>query len=188
MRYHKKQPRVERTCQECKTQFLVWASLIRHGKKYNFCSRNCFLAASRVTITCDHCGVSFTRQRKTASRYSGKNFCSRDCVYKSRRISPDRIPLKRLRYGSTEFRKARKEVIERDGMCQICLDTNANSVHHKNWNPYDNNLENLVLLCKKCHGSFKRFEDWDSHRDRIVACSDLTGNSKSASEMIALPS
>jgi hypothetical protein len=58
----------------------------------------------------------------------------------------------------------------------------ANSVHHKNWNPYDNHLDNLVLLCKKCHGSFKRYEEWDVARRRLMACSELRGNMQSVME------
>jgi hypothetical protein len=105
-------------------------------------------------------------------------------MYKARKISPDRIEIKRLRYNSTEYRKARIQVIERDGVCQICGDNSANSIHHKDWKPYNNSLDNLVLLCKKDHGKFKKWEDWDAGKARIVACSDLTGNSKSVSEMI----
>lgn len=185
MRYAKKQSPVKRQCKQCNVTFIVWASLLRHGKRCDFCSRDCWVAFSTVTVTCDFCSKEFNRQRATAGRYLGKNFCSRDCNNKSRR-KPGRISIKRLRYGSTEFLNARKKVLERDGMCQICEDTNATSVHHKNWKPYDNRLDNLVLLCKKCHGRFKRCEDWETGKARIVACSDLVGNNESAVEILAL--
>jgi hypothetical protein len=184
MRYHKRQPAVERQCLQCLKTFMTWASLLRHGKRCDFCSRNCWIAFSRVTVNCDTCGKEISRQKKTASRYiNARNFCSRDCMYKARRINPDRIPVKRLRYGSTEFRKARLLIIERDGVCQICGDPLANSIHHKDWKPYVNTLDNLVLLCKKHHGMFKRYEDWETGKARIMACSDLHGNMQSASEM-----
>lgn len=186
MRYHKKQPPVERTCMQCVKTFLTWASLLRHGKRCDFCSRSCWELFSRVTVVCDTCATVFSRQKALVSRYGGKNFCSRKCTALARRTNPNRILSKRLRYGSPAFRQARKQILERDGMCQICSDTNANSVHHKNWKPYDNSLENLVLLCRSCHGKFKRFEDWDTGRNRIVACSDLRGDTQSTSEMQVL--
>jgi hypothetical protein len=186
--YHKRQPKVARQCKNCTTTFTVWASLLRHGKRCDFCSRTCFEAASRVTVTCDFCGKVFERQRATASRYLGKNFCSRACNNKARRKDPERIAKKQLRYGSAEFQKARKEVLERDGVCQICSSALANSVHHKNWDPYDNRLENLVLLCRKCHGGFRVYEEWESAKLRIKACSGLMGNYESSAEMPELPS
>jgi len=141
--------------------------------------------ASRIKVVCDFCGVEFERQRATASRYSGKNFCSRACNNKSRRGNPERMAIKRVRYGATAFQKARKAVIARDGVCQICQDSLANSVHHKNWDPYDNRLENLALLCRRCHGKFRVYEEWETAVLRIMACSELHGNMQKAAEMSA---
>lgn len=184
MRYHKQQPKVNRICEQCKAPFTIFASLLRYGKAGRWCSRHCWLLASRVTVTCDKCGNSFERLKSFVSRYSGKNYCSRECTNLARR-RPGRIAIKQLRYGSGAFQQARKKVIERDGFCQICDSALANSVHHKNWNPYDHHLDNLVLLCKSCHGRFKRFEDFDAAKGRIMACSDLHGDMQSAVETSA---
>jgi 5-methylcytosine-specific restriction endonuclease McrA len=170
-------------CQNCKKPLRLAPSTVQsgHGK---YCSKECFKKSREVSLTCDACGGSFTRYQSAVSRYEGKNFCSRACTYNVRK-RPGRISIKRQRYGSIEFLKARKEVIARDGICQICGVDNAVSVHHKNWRPYDNRLENLVLLCKSCHGRFKREEEWEDGKLRIMACSELRGNSQSAAEMSA---
>ena len=43
-------------------------------------------------------------------------------------------------------------VFERDGYkCQRCDSTKTILVHHQNTNDGDNNLSNLVTLCRKCH-------------------------------------
>jgi hypothetical protein len=149
----------------------------------DFCSQDCFRASRRVSVTCDYCKIEFQRSLCFAGRYNAKNFCSRECTCKARRTNPDRIAIKRLRYGSTEFLKRRQEVLERDGVCQICGDALANSVHHLNWKPYDNDLINLILLCKSCHGRFRRFESFEDCKNRIMACSDLHGNMQRDAEM-----
>lgn len=184
-KYHKKEAPVTKTCKECNKTFQVWASLLRHGKKYDFCSRVCFLASKTIVLICDTCKKEFNRSKASVGRYGNqKNFCSRACTNQAR-IKPGRKAAKYERYNSTEWRKIRLEVIERDGICQICSDTMANSVHHKNWNPFDNRLENLVLLCVPCHGQFKRWEEFDIAKSRMMAYSELRGDMQRAAEMFA---
>lgn len=185
MRYHPKEAPVERTCKQCNKLFMIWSSLLRHGKAGEHCSVECFLASRRVVVSCDHCSIEFSRQKGTCARYvNAKNFCSKDCMYKARRKNPDRVATKRLRYGSGEFQRARKQVIQRDGICQLCEDALANSVHHIDWNPYNNDLENLILLCKSCHGRFKHKESLEAYKNRIMACSDLVSDIERGTEMI----
>lgn len=180
----KKQTPVEQRCLNCGKVRKVWASTVRFGRG-KYCSKACFMKSRERQLVCDFCGQAFTRFVSATSRYSDRNYCSRDCAYASRR-KPDRVPIKRARYGSAEFLKARQNIIERDGVCQICGNSAARSVHHKNWRPYDNRLENLVLLCISCHGRFRREEDWESGRQRIMACSVLAGDRKSPAEMPGL--
>src|SRR6266436_528153 len=134
-KYHDKEQPVARICETCQKEFQIWASLLRHGKAGRWCSRECYLTSTRVTVACDFCKKEFQRSKCFVSRYNGKNFCSRQCNNDARR-KPERIAVKRRRYGSTEWQNVRLEVIERDGICQICGDVMARSVHHKNWRPY----------------------------------------------------
>jgi len=181
-KYHEKEKPVDRICETCGKQFRVWASLLRHGKAGRWCSKECYLTSCRVTVICDSCKKEFTRSKCFAGRYNGKNYCSRACTNEGRKSNKPKS-LKAKRYGSKAWQRLRIEIIERDGFCQICGDAMANSVHHKNWDPYDNRLENLVLLCVPCHGHFKRYEDWDTGRMRIVAYSELHSNVQSSAEM-----
>jgi hypothetical protein len=181
-KYHEKEEPIVRTCETCKKEFEVWASLLRHGKACRWCSKECYLASTRVTVTCDTCKREFQRSQCFVARYKGKNFCSRECNNAGRR-KPGRISIKRQRYGSTEWQNVRLEVIERDGFCQICEDVMARSVHHKNWRPYDNRLENLVLLCVPCHARIRRGEDFESAKARIVAYSEPSSNVGSVVEI-----
>jgi 5-methylcytosine-specific restriction endonuclease McrA len=170
------------SCQQCGATFFAYYTSTGKGK---YCSQTCFRASRQVSLVCDYCKTSFSRTKSSVSRYRGLNYCSRECNNLGRRKNPDRIAIKRLRYGSSEFRAARRKVIERDGVCQICNSALANSVHHIDWKPYNNQLDNLVLLCKSCHGRLRRWEDWEVAKGRIMACSELHGDMQSATEMLA---
>jgi hypothetical protein len=61
----------------------------------------------------------------------------------------------------------RKIVRDRDNhTCQICGDK-GNCVHHIDYNKQNNNLFNLISLCKKCHGKT------GTHRKEWIAYFDL---------------
>lgn len=55
---------------------------------------------------------------------------------------------------SSEWAKARARALKRDRhRCtnRLCRRRDKLHVHHKNCNPDDNRLENLVTLCEDCH-------------------------------------
>ena len=56
--------------------------------------------------------------------------------------------------NSKEYRKLAKELF--DGKCLKCNTTNDLCVHHKDGNHFNNNPENLELLCRPCHISLHR--------------------------------
>lgn len=64
-----------------------------------------------------------------------------------------------MRHDSTEFKKARRILIygkyPEKAKCLECgrLEYQgwALEIHHKNGNHFDNNIENLVVLCRLCH-------------------------------------
>ena len=65
-----------------------------------------------------------------------------------------------------EFSKElKKQVFDRDnGICQLCnnLVTNGHAIHHIDYDKYNNNKFNLILLCKSCHNktNVKNREYW----------------------------
>lgn len=55
-------------------------------------------------------------------------------------------------YYPPEFYKKRPEVIARfSDRCFLCNEL-ANEIHHLDYNPMNNDKNNLILLCKSCHG------------------------------------
>lgn len=76
------------------------------------------------------------------------------------------------RVAGTSWRNIRLKVIERDNhRCQNCNeDKKRLVVHHKDWRgkrrgvlvkDWNNNLENLITLCDKCHNSIHRHKATD---------------------------
>lgn len=71
---------------------------------------------------------------------------------------------------SNDWKKIRKEVIARDNQeCCTCGDVEYLTVHHKDCDSLNNNLDNLVTLCWYCHSKFhphmnesppKRWKKW----------------------------
>ena len=53
---------------------------------------------------------------------------------------------------STEWQEKRKVVLERDKHCQCCDSTDDLIAHHLTYEHiFDEPLEDLIALCKKCH-------------------------------------
>ncbi len=76
-------------------------------------------------------------------------------------------------YGVVFNKQLRKEIIERDEVCQICGYVNMNgrvlSVHHVDYDKTNNCKQNLVALCLKCHvkTNFRR-EYWQGLLENIL--------------------
>lgn len=81
-------------------------------------------------------GVKWPKPRKVESQGSG----------------PPRYDFRRPHPGTDEARR----VLVREGrsldICEACGAADVRpAVHHRNGNPYDNRIENLVVLCRACH-------------------------------------
>lgn len=53
-----------------------------------------------------------------------------------------------------EYKKNRKKLLALKPLCYICKKAPANEIHHKNYNKFNNSINNLLPLCRKCHKSY----------------------------------
>ena len=79
--------------------------------------------------------------------------------------------------GDAEWRALRLQALERDKWtCGDCGRRGARfECHHVNFDPADNRLENLVILCRSCH-QLRHYRpvpagraDWDHYLDNLTA-------------------
>lgn len=72
----------------------------------------------------------------------------------------------------SEYSSIRLRILKRDNnMCFLCGDFNNLEVHHIDYNKYHNSKENLITLCKKCHGKTKFIKDqsyWEITLQELV--------------------
>src|SRR5689334_2122982 len=103
------------------------------------------------TFTCQTCGKTFIRREAYLREVGVPKTCSRICH--NRRIAAEAKTSGRLRGtgnpkwrgGIQIYRRFRKDACERCGAKSKLI------VHHKNEDRYDNRLDNLETLCRRCH-------------------------------------
>jgi hypothetical protein len=96
------------------------------------------------TITCNQCGQSFQRNK---SAIKSINYCSKSCYYSSK-------------FKGISTANYRKIVLsERMCVCEACGQRDHDKlldIHHLDENRANNNSENLILLCVRCHAAVTR--------------------------------
>lgn len=160
---------VECVCQQCGKNVFVKKGA-SETKKY--CSRECANKSKKgvrrsewVSINCASCDKIFEKPILTAVSMKSK-YCSRDCKDKehaklvSDQGNPRYIHGECLNDYSVYFaRSLRRRIRERDGnRCRLCgLHEDHHGtllhVHHINYVKRDDRIENLISLCKFCHGT-----------------------------------
>lgn len=153
----------ERTCLTCGNIFVIRKS---GGKTRLYCNKVCKSNRIRpekpkVKLTCVECNVEF----EIIKRVKLAKFCSFDCKNKhhSKRMrdkgNSNYLHGKANNRYPVEWSKRFKEKIrQRDEYrCQVCDLTEKQHdkklcVHHINFNRFDLSPENLITLCKYCHG------------------------------------
>lgn len=136
---------VSRTCPQCEGKFETTQGQLSAGYGI-YCSRQCYHDSRRKTIVvaCEQCGRAFEASPLKQSRGRDR-FCSRPCVADYMRTGPGPYPPE----WTTEFREA---IRERDGhTCQVCGEP-GNHVHHIDYDKTNCSLDNLITLCRVCHG------------------------------------
>ena len=104
----------------------------------------------RHYFICKKCGYGSDKEWKEDSGiWLGENPKQEIIRKKGSENSNSYNKKKRVPIGS----KLRREIYERaDNCCQHCGHSFSLDIHHIDENPANNNKDNLILLCKNCHG------------------------------------
>jgi len=157
--------KVVKVCEQCGKDFWIRPS---RRTRARFCSYKCAglwrsenmrgknnpLWKERIKRDCEQCGKEFYIRPYEIGR-----FCSKEChiAWQSENMQMENSPawkggLSFESYGIEFDEKLKKMIRERDGhTCAICGNFGKH-VHHISYVKTDNNPENLITLCKKCHG------------------------------------
>lgn len=178
MHYHRREPKVLRTCEHCGKRFIVLANRIRY-KACRFCSHRCYIASfgpRSKRVICPMCGTEFTVQMHVVRKTVWGPFCSRRCYgkWRSAHVKGDNCSWWRggkTVYYQGHWKRQRQAAKRRDNWtCQSCHRTFAPrsrgiDVHHVI--PYTvgqdpeiaHALDNLISLCRQCHNALHRGQE-----------------------------
>lgn len=155
---------IKRICKACKKVFFVPRCL--KNKKY--CSWRCYHRRRNHPIIkiCIMC-------RKKFKTYRGVNE-HKCCSWKCRTNWIKSINNPNYRHGlgylpySNEFSKSLKNKIKiRDHVsCKLCNNSRRElHIHHIDGNKFNNNINNLITLCNKCH--YKTYKNLDYWKEKL---------------------
>lgn len=168
------QKRIKRQCIVCKKEFTTSQGYINKGWA-KWCSKKCQhlkqennanWRGGKKEKECLQCNKIIYKWNSEVG-----NFCSRSCVsifYGKGKNNPNWQGGISFEPYSSDWTESLKHSIKvRDNFsCQICLykqNKISHNIHHINYNKKDNNPQNLITLCNKCHSktNFKR-EIWQN--------------------------
>lgn len=162
-----KHGKVNKSCKICDENFKVQPCREDTAK---YCSTECqhkSLKVERTTISCSFCEDKIKVRENKLKRHD-KHFCDINCrkEYFKKKNHPmwkgGYRKLKGAKYGP-KWQEWRDKIISRDSVCQMCdSEPEIKTVHHiKPVREFLNEgkeisdshyEENLVLLCRSCHG------------------------------------
>lgn len=110
---------------------------------------------------CEYCGNKLERKRfngrlEDFTVFKNRKYCNRECMQKAY-----------LKIGehnqnwSNAHTTARKinELILHKEVCELCGSDSNLDIHHIDGNWQNNNLDNLMCLCRSCHTKYERNKD-----------------------------
>lgn len=146
---------VERRCKICGKVFNIKPAHAKMGWG-KYCSKKCQSQGQRNgrAYLCAYCGKELYRTPRDLRKSKSKRFfCSFSCHCSWEN--------KHIRCGRnapnwTSGENAYRQLLKRARVQEICRrcgidDTRVLSVHHKDGNRRNNNIENLEWLCRNCH-------------------------------------
>src|SRR5574343_2089194 len=110
-----------------------------------YCDQLCYHEQSlRPLLTCPVCGEQFKGRAGHTNKY-----CSQKCSYIGQKEEVSTVQ-------STLNYRAR--VLKSHTPCEFCHSTTSIEVHHYDGNLSNNNLDNLISVCRGCHTKVHRRE------------------------------
>lgn len=150
-------------CFTCGNEFKHYGESITCSKKCysNYMSKirlgenNPNFKKDKEMSKCIICNTEFEYSRIGLHKGQKRNFCSRKCSGKNKNKSSEDLYIYNKKYNR-DFRKKRIEVLKRDNnCCQLCESKNKLEIHHIDDNSLNDEDQNLITLCKKCHNMTK---------------------------------
>jgi len=149
------------SCKICKKEFYTKPSYLKLGWG-SYCSRECQHKGQLKGkfVLCDKCGKKIWRSphHLTKSK-SGKFFCTKSCqtLWRNKVYSGSNHPL----WAGGE--SAGRGILERSDRKKFCVccstsDKRVLTVHHKDVDRKNNNVDNLIWLCHNCHHLVHRYK------------------------------
>lgn len=157
-------------CEICNKEFYVSTSDYKKGQRC--CTRECSNIKRKLntvlkSYVCKVCGKEFSRYKDT--NHANK-YCSRECYYKGRIERHKDFSLARIDRGYKLIYVNGYPVKNHIYIMEQYLGRKLNPnevVHHKNFNPLDNRIENLQLMTRAEHtGLHAKLRD--KKRDNIT--------------------
>ena len=146
----RKRKGVDLSCPQCGEMFTT-----RIDQPSKFCSKACGTKFSnkKISLNCSACGKEFERTcSKLKNSKSGYQFCSRSCKDVSQKIGGIKeIMPPHYGTGSTVYRNKFEDcelICKRCGYKEF---TCSVDIHHIDENRNNNDIINLIPLCKCCH-------------------------------------
>ena len=118
---------------------------------------------------CEYCGKQLERKRfngrlEDFTVFSNRKYCNRECMRKDWVKIGDNHN-QTYSNAHTTARKINELILHKE-MCELCgSDTNLD-IHHIDGNWQNNNLDNLMCLCRSCHTKYERNKDKNELRIR----------------------
>ena len=138
----KRNSKVLIVCPICNKEFFTHFYRLKNTKLVccsNDCKYKLIKLNSTITRKCILCNKEFDFVK---SKNRGKRpniYCSLECAYKGK-----------ISTGDSLYRKTAYENFPRS--CHFCnKDDNTLQVHHIDHDRFNNEISNLIILCRKCH-------------------------------------
>ena len=112
-----------------------------------------------LEIYCEYCGNKLERKRfngrlEDFTVFSNRKYCNRECMRKDWVKIGDNYN-QSYSNAHTTARKINELILHKE-VCELCgSDTNLD-IHHIDGNWQNNNLDNLMCLCRSCHTKYEK--------------------------------